>query len=56
MVDINRGDVQKLYNQKAEYSVSVARLVKTVMNVSMRYAVDKKIISTSPVYPGSVPF
>ncbi len=48
MVDINRGDVQKLYNQKTEYSVSVARLVKTVMNVSMRYAVEKKIIPVSP--------
>lgn len=48
MVDINRGDVQSLYNQKAEYSVSVARLVKTVMNVSMRYAVEKKIIPISP--------
>ena len=48
MVDVTRGDVQKLYNAKTEYSVSVARLVKTVMNVSMRYAVDKKIISVNP--------
>ena len=48
MVDVTRGDVQKLYNAKTEYSVSVARLVKTVMNVSMRYAVDKKIISINP--------
>ncbi len=48
MVNVTRGDVQKLYNAKTEYSVSVARLVKTVMNVSMRYAVDKKIISINP--------
>jgi integrase len=48
MADINRGDVQELYNQKAEFSVSVARLVKTVMNVSMRYAVEKKVIAESP--------
>lgn len=48
MVDINRGDVQKLYNQKTEYSVSVARLVKMVMNVSMRYAAEEKTISISP--------
>jgi len=47
MVDITRGDVQKLYNEKTEYSISIARLVKTVMNVSMRYAVDKKIIPVS---------
>ena len=48
MSELNRGDIQKLYNEKTEYSVSVAKLVKTVMNVSMRYAVDKKIISDSP--------
>ena len=42
MSAVNRGDVQKLYNDRAEYSVSVSRLVKTVMNVSMNYAVAKK--------------
>lgn len=55
MVDITRGDVQKLYNEKTEYSVSVARLVKTVMNVSMRYAVDKKIIPVSPAEGVNLP-
>lgn len=48
MVDINRGDIQKFYNERAEYSVSVARLVKTVMNVSMRYAVEKKVMADNP--------
>ena len=33
MSSVNRGDVQKLYNDRAEYSVSVSRLVKTVMKV-----------------------
>ena len=42
MTDINRGDVVKLYKEKTEYSPSTARLLKTVMNVSMKYAVDKK--------------
>ena len=42
MADVNRGDIQKFYNEKADYSESVARLVKTVMNVSMGYAVDKR--------------
>lgn len=55
MVDITRGDVQKLYNEKTEYSISIARLVKTVMNVSMRYAVDKKIISVSPAEGVNLP-
>lgn len=48
MSAVNRGDVQKLYNDRAEYSESVSRLVKTVMNVSMKYAVEKKIIAENP--------
>lgn len=55
MVDINRGDIQKLYNEKTEYSISVARLVKTVMNISMRYAVEKKIIAESPAVGVNLP-
>lgn len=55
MVDITRGDIQKLYNEKTEYSVSIARLVKTVMNVSMRYAADKKIIPVSPAEGVNLP-
>ena len=46
--EVNRGDIQKLYNLKAEYSIHVARQVKTVTNLSMRYAVDKKIIPENP--------
>lgn len=46
--EVNRGDIQKLYNLKAEYSIHVARQVKTVINLSMRYAVDKKIIPENP--------
>ena len=48
MTDINRGDVVKLYKEKTEYSPSVARLLKTVMNVSMKYAVDKKVRADNP--------
>lgn len=46
--EVNRGNIQKLYNLKAEYSIHVARQVKTVINLSMRYAVDKKIIPENP--------
>ena len=55
MVEINRGDVQKLYNEKAAYSVSVAKLVKTVMNVSMSYAVEKKVIAENPARGVNLP-
>ena len=55
MADINRGDIQKFYNERAEYSVSVARLVKTVMNVSMRYAVEKKVIADNPAIGINLP-
>ena len=49
MIDVTRGDVQKLFNTKAGYSRPIAELVKTIMNVSFRYAVTNKVIQTSPV-------
>ena len=55
MADVNRGDIQKFYNEKAEYSESVARLVKTVMNVSMGYAVDKQVIAENPAIGINLP-
>lgn len=53
--EINRGDVQKFYNEIAEYSISIARPVKTVMNVSFRYAVEKKIIAENPTIGVNLP-
>lgn len=55
MADVNRGDIQKFYNEKAEYSESVARLAKTVMNVSLGYAVDKKVIAENPAIGINLP-
>ena len=49
MMDVTRGDVQKLFNTKADYSRPIAELVKTIMNVSFRYAVTNKVIQASPV-------
>jgi integrase len=49
MMDVNRGDVQKLFNTKADYSRSVAEQVKTIMNVSFRYAITNKVILANPV-------
>ncbi len=48
MAEVNAGDVQKLYNAKEEYSVSVARLVKSVMNISFRYALNHRFITVNP--------
>ncbi len=47
--------MQKFYNEIAEYSISVARLVKTVMNVSFRYAVEKKIIAENSTIGVNLP-
>ncbi len=49
MMDVTRGDVQKLFNTKTDYSRSVAEQVKTIMNVSFRYAVTNKVILANPV-------
>lgn len=55
MAEVNRGDIQKLFNAKADYSRSVAEQVKTIMNVSFRYAVTKKVISNNPVEGVNLP-
>ena len=55
MADVTRGDIQKLFNAKASYSRSVAEQVKTIMNVSFRYAVTSKVISVSPVEGAGLP-
>ncbi len=49
MPEVNRGDIQKLFNTKAGYSRAIAENVKTVMNVSFRYALSIKVISENPV-------
>lgn len=55
MTEPNQGDIKKLYNDRANYSVSVARLVKTVMNVSLGYVVDKKVIAENPAIRINLP-
>ena len=48
LTEVTKGDVQRLYKNRAEYSKSIVRQVKTVMNVSFHYAVSHKLISMSP--------
>lgn len=49
------GDIQTLYNDMMEYSVSAAKMVKTVINISMRYAVEMKVIATNPATGVNLP-
>ena len=53
--NIKMAHVQQLYNEKANYSHAVARLVKTVMNTSMEYARTNNIISRNPAKGVNLP-
>lgn len=44
ITELNRGDIHRLYQDRAGCSIYIARQVKTVMNVSLRYAVEHKLI------------
>ena len=48
LIRLSRGNVQQLYNKEFKISESVSKLVKTIMNTSMAYALDKKMISVNP--------
>jgi integrase len=48
MSELTSADIQKLYVDAAEQSVSVAKSIKTIMNISMRYAVKVKVIANNP--------
>lgn len=48
LYELHRGDIQSMYNKISLISPSMVRLVKTVMNVSMKYAISKKMISINP--------
>lgn len=48
LIKLSRGNVQQFYNKEFKISESVAKLVKTIMNTLMAYALDKKMISVNP--------
>ena len=48
LTKLNRGHIQQLYNKEMKVSESAVKLVKTVMNTAMGYAVEKKMISVNP--------
>ena len=55
MVDVNRGDFQRLYVETAEKSESVAKHVKSIMNISFNFAVEKKFLSVNPAIGLTLP-
>lgn len=48
LTEVNKGDVQRLYKDRAGHSKSIVRQVKTVMNVSFNYAVSHKLLPVNP--------
>ena len=55
MSAVNRGDVQKLYNDRAEYSVSVSRLVKYGDECLYELCCSEKIIAENPAVGINLP-
>ncbi len=45
---IKMSHIRELYNEKIEYSLSVTRLIKTVMNTCMDYAKKNNLVSYNP--------
>ena len=43
--ELNTGHIQRFYNKKAEYSHSVVKLCKTVINSMLKYAKEKNLVS-----------
>lgn len=43
--ELNTGQIQRFYNKKAEYSHSVVKLCKTVINSMLKYAKEKNLVS-----------
>ena len=52
---LSRTDVQKLYNKVFKKSKSVARVVKVIVGTSMKYALEKKMISYDPAEDVDLP-
>ena len=48
VAELTKGDIQRLYNDVAAKYRSSAEQVRAIMNVSMKCAVNMKVISTNP--------
>lgn len=52
---LDKSDILRLYQNRTEYSIHIARLVKTVMNTALRYAVVHKFIAVNPAEEVDLP-
>lgn len=52
---LDQGHIRKLYNVSAKRSISVVQTVKTVLNTSLDYALNNKLISVNPARKVSLP-
>lgn len=48
LTEVSKGDILKLYQNRAQYSVSIVRQIKTMLNIALRYAADHKLIPLNP--------
>lgn len=55
LVNLNKGHIRKLYNTTAEFSYNIAELCKTVMNTSIKYALNKKLMKRNPAKNMNLP-
>lgn len=49
MIRVNRGHIQKFYNEKAEKSHNIVKLCKVVMNTAFKYALEKNIVRVNVI-------
>lgn len=52
---LDKSDILRLYQSRTEYSIYIARQVKTVMNTALRYAVVHKLIASNPAEGVNLP-
>lgn len=52
---LDKNDILRLYQNRTEYSIHIARQVKTVMNTALRYAVVHKLIAVNPAEGVNLP-
>lgn len=55
LLTLNQGHLHKLYRKLAEEYVSIPKLVKTIMNTSMRFALKKHLIVANPCKDVNLP-
>ena len=48
LMTLNQGHLSKLYKSLTEKYTSIPKLAKTILNTSMRYALDKHLIMSNP--------